>query len=317
MCKLMSRSLKSAIVSLFSTAAVLITGAAYADPQACVTTHATGQREAKAGRLRFAMQLFTNCGSDESCPNELRAECAELLKTVQQTIPTVIFSILDEKNGDISAAKVFSTDELIIDGLDGRAIPVDPGKHRLRFLLPWGAVLSSDVLIREGEKNRLIQVKLGAEEDTGDRTAKDSKQTASSAAAPPPPPVPAAAVTTSRGPSTGAWIAMATSVVGLGVGTTFAIVGSSKKSDLDACSPSCGSDMRPTYDALKRDYLIADIGFVVGVASAGVATWLILDPNGKKHETDKGSAARLTLFSVRPVAFALPGGGAVAVSGGF
>lgn len=41
---------------------------AAADAKSCIRAHSTGQRESKAGHLRLASQLFTSCGSDESCP---------------------------------------------------------------------------------------------------------------------------------------------------------------------------------------------------------------------------------------------------------
>ena len=308
-----------------SSLALSTTRIAHADPKACITSHATGQREAKAGHLRLATQLFTKCGSDEYCPSQLRQECSELLESVQRTVPTVIFSVLDEKNKDVSAAKVYSTDELIADGLDGRAIQIDPGKHRLRFLLPGGEVLNSDVLIREGEKNRLIQVRLGGGDDsaTNDHPPKETTEAVrpqleaapkpSVAARPASPASPAA----QSGYPVGAWVAVGASVVGLGVGTTFALLGKSKKSDLDACSPNCGNDARPSYDALKRDYLVADIGFAAGVVSAGVATWLFVRPRSASPGVASDSAKPAASLTMRPVAFALPGGGAIAVIGGF
>ena len=100
---------------------------AAADAKSCIRAHSTGQRESKAGHLRLASQLFTSCGSDESCPDQLRKECAEFLETVKKTIPTVIFSVLDEDGQDVSGAKVYSSDELLVDGLDGRAFEIDPG----------------------------------------------------------------------------------------------------------------------------------------------------------------------------------------------
>ncbi|HEY5958451.1 MAG TPA: hypothetical protein VIV60_17930, partial [Polyangiaceae bacterium] len=130
------RAAKTTLIGL----TLLISGTAQADPKACITAHATGQREAKAGHLRLATQLFTTCGSDETCPSQLRRECAEYLQSVLQTMPTVLFSVIDEKGDELTAVKVFSTDELIVDGLDGRAVQIDPGKHRLRFLLPSGTV---------------------------------------------------------------------------------------------------------------------------------------------------------------------------------
>src|SRR6185312_3192837 len=101
-------------------AALILTAAAFAadasaDPKACIRAHATGQRESKLGHLRQASQLFTSCGSDESCPDTLRKECAEFLEGVKRTIPTVLFSALDEDGRDVAAVKVFSTDELLVD----------------------------------------------------------------------------------------------------------------------------------------------------------------------------------------------------------
>jgi hypothetical protein len=297
------------------------TRVAHADPKSCITSHATGQREAKAGHLRLATQLFTKCGSDESCPAQLRQECAEFLQSVQRTVPTVIFSVVDEKNRDISTAKVYSTDELVADGLDGRALEIDPGKHRLRFLLPGGEVLNSDVLIREGEKNRLIQVKVTPEDSAAiEGPAKEPVQATRPEAVAPPPPITeakSASPAVRPGPPLGAWVAAGAAVVGLGVGTTFALLGNSKKSDIDACSPHCGNETRPSYDALKRDYLIADIGFAVGAVSAGVATWLFVKPRSASSGDTSDSAKSSAFLRVRPSAYAVPGGGALAVSGSF
>jgi len=227
--------------------------------------------------------------------------------------------VLDEKNNDISNAKVYSTDELVAESLDGRAIQIDPGKHRLRFLLPWGAVLSSDVLIREGEKNRLIQVKISA---NGSETAEVSSKPVVAQPATtdrtegPTPAAPPPASEARKGIPTAAWILTGASLTSLGVGTTFAIMGSSKKSDVDACSPNCGSSVHATYDALKRDYLIADIGFAVAAVSAGFATWLFLAPP-PKHTVGANAANPAVSLRLRPTAFALPGGAVLGVYGGF
>ena len=224
---------------------------------------------------------------------------------------------MDERDRDISSVKVFSTDELIADGLDGRAIQIDPGKHRLRFLLPWGAVLSSDVLIREGEKNRVIQVKINSDAESGDSSKSTNGQPAPSTLGGAPASMPPAASEKRRSPPAAAWILAGTSLAAFGAGATFALLGSSKKSDIDACSPNCGSNAHPTYDALKRDYLIADIAFAAGFVSAGFATWLFLAPSSPKQDSPPISAMQLKGLSLTPMAFALPRGGALGMSGGF
>jgi hypothetical protein len=291
-----TKSVTTSRISLLSMSIAFFTIStnAWADSKACINAHATGQRESRAGHLRLATQLFTTCGSDESCPAQLRQECAEYLRQVEQTVPTVIFVVTDEKNQDVSAVKVFSTDDLIVDGLDGRAIRIDPGKHRLRFLLPSGEILSSDVLIREGEKNRLIQMRTAEPAESNDKAPAPEPV----AATPPPPapaqPPPPAVVPVDRTIPLAFWIASGVAVAGLGTGTTFAILGKSEKDTLSECAPYCKETSRNTYDNLKRDYLIADIGFAVGAVSAGVATWLFVTSQYGKSEQPAKSASSVT-----------------------
>jgi hypothetical protein len=249
--------------------AALTPGTASADTKSCVASHASAQREAKAGRLRLAAQLYTACGSDETCPEQLRTECAERLDKVRSEQPTVIFSVLDENGKDVSSVRVFSTDELITEGLDGRAIAMDPGKHRLRFLLPWGDVLSNDVLIREGEKSRLVQVRIEKAPEPEPAPAADAK--AVDKAPPPPAPRPERA-----GPPVAAWVMAGVAVAGASVFTTFALMGRSDEKQLDGCKPACGPNDRGDFDAFKRSYLIADVGLGVAVVSTAIATGFFL-----------------------------------------
>ncbi|HEY5960164.1 MAG TPA: hypothetical protein VIV60_26605, partial [Polyangiaceae bacterium] len=118
-------------------------------------------------------------------------------------------------------------------------------------------------------------------------------------------------------PPVAAWVAGGVALAALGVGTTFAIIGSSNKSEIDGCSPNCGSDKRSTYDGLKRDYLIADIGFGLGIVSAGVATWLFLAPPSGKTEAAPTATARRRAPAVQAGGAPLPGGGAFVLTGRF
>ena len=90
---------------------VSLAGTASADTRACAEAHASGQRESRAGHLRNATQLFTRCGSDETCPEELRRECTEYLQTVRDRVPTVIFAVQDAGGQDVSDVQVYLDDE--------------------------------------------------------------------------------------------------------------------------------------------------------------------------------------------------------------
>lgn len=261
-------------VAILLGALVCCPGTVWAEPQACISLHADGQREAKAGKLLRATELYMACISDFSCPGMLRKECDELLSAVQANTPTAIFSVVDKTGKDISTVKIYVDDVLVAEVIDGRAISLDPGKHRFQFTLPDGTSLTSELLIREGDKRRLIQVQQEKEElpvvppeaKVAPAPAKESP-VVPPVASPPVPPTKKEALPTTF------WVATAGALVGLGVGTGFAIGGSGLKSELSNCGPYCSEAERGTYSNLKRDYLIADIGFAVGAVSAGVAIW--------------------------------------------
>jgi len=295
-----NRPLRAAIALGAMVGALTFADVASADPKACVDAHATGQRESKAGHLRLATDLFTKCGSDESCPEEVRRECTEMLLAARNAIPTVIISVVDEGKRDVTNVKVFSSDELLAETLDGRAIPIDPGKHHLRVVLPWGQVLASNVVIREGEKNRMIRLETGAE-------------TASSV----PPSEPAPAPKKSGPPPLGAWIATGVAGAALASGITFAMLGKSKQDELEECRPSCSRQNQGVYDNAKTLYLVGDISFGVSIVSAVVATWLFLAPRSTEQSaaTTAARAPRTQRFTIGGAP--TPGGGQFGVAGTF
>lgn len=260
----------------------LLPASAAADTKTCVAAHASAQREVKAGRLKQAAQSFTTCGSDNACPEQLRAECAELLEKVKASVPTVIFSVIDGKGADVSSVKVSVDDTLLLDGLDGRPVELDPGKYHFRFVLPDGLELSVDALVREGEKNRVVGVR--APEEKAPLASTPHAATGPTPVEVPPKPAPAST-------PVGAWIATGVAVVGFGTFGTFAMLGNSDKNKLNDCAPSCAESEHDRRDSLKTKFLIADVGLGVGAVSAIVAGILFLssgpseaDRRAKKEE---------------------------------
>lgn len=274
--------MSSTSLRIFS-AVLLLTGgfsnAARADTKSCVQAHATAQREAKAGRLKEAAQLYTACGSDATCPEQLRTECTELLETLRRNVPTVIFSVVDKAGADTPAVKVYANEQLLTDGLDGRATELDPGKYHLRFVLADGSELTVDIVVREAEKNRLVQVRVEQEAKV------EAPTPAPKSAAPGPPPAPV-----SSGPPVAAWVATGVAVAGFATFGTFALLGNKDKQDLEDCKPSCPESERSTRDGLKTKFLVADIGLGVGAASAVLATVLFI--TGSSRDEAKDSAKR-------------------------
>lgn len=264
---------------------LMLTRPAAADAGSCVNLHASGQRGIKSGTLRQAVKDFMACGSDEACPAAVRTECTELYSSTERLLPTVIFSVVDERGSDVAAVKVYSGQELLAESLDGRALPIDPGKHQLRFELPWGESISQDLLIREGEKNRVIPLKVHDPQHPA---------VASAAGAPdgaPVPPDSTSAVARPKRLPIGFWIAAGVGVAAVGTGAVFELRGRSQHSDLADCSPRCPDSRRDDYDSMKKSYLIGDIALGAGVAALGVATVVYFTSRGKE-EAPTGAVRR-------------------------
>jgi len=250
--------------------------AANADVAACVRAHASGQREAKAGRLKAASELFAACVSQDGCPDAIRAECAEFHKSTQRDLPTLIFAAIDAQGGDLIQVRVSADDQILTETLDGRPIALDPGQHHFKFELSSGETLESDVLVREGEKNRIVSMRSKqAPNASAETPATNNEATAGEHRLPP-----------------GFWVASGVGAAALLSFGAFALAGHGKQSALDDCSPNCSSNRQSDYDAMRRDYLIADISLGVAVASAGVATWIFFASKPSSAPEHAGSPFR-------------------------
>ncbi|MGE5785458.1 MAG: hypothetical protein ACM3ZE_12740 [Myxococcales bacterium] len=289
-----------------SASVTLIPQRADADVAGCISAHESGQVEAKAGRLKRAAELFGACGATEDCPTAVRAECVELYRDVEKSVPTVIFAAVDERGSDITDVQVFAEDQLLTGGLDGRSLPLDPGKYALRFVFPKGKSVNVEVLVREGEKNRVISVK------APEHTPVHSGMSASSAAQEP--------ETSGGGHPTGGslpvsfWVSSGVSAAAILSWGTFALLGRGQQSKLNECSPRCDSSVQGNFDAMRRDYLIADVSLGVAAISAGAATWFLLSRDNSHSAVSTKIGTRHTArVSLRPLL--LPSSAGLVVSG--
>lgn len=275
-----SDSIKKAAGFVVLSSLLGIPRVANADVAACVRAHASGQREAKAGRLKAASELFAACVSEDGCPDAIRAECAEFHESTQRDLPTLIFAAIDAQGADLIQVRVYADERLLSESLDGRPIALDPGQHHIKFELASGEVLESDVLVREAEKNRIVSMRAKA-------TPKAESEATNEA------------TPGKRGLPAGFWVASGVSAAALVSFGAFALAGHGKQSALDDCAPSCSSSSHADYDAMKRDYLIADISLGVAVASAGVATWFFF--SSKAANKPEHAASPFRNVSVTPL----------------
>jgi hypothetical protein len=133
-------------------------GASKPDPNskaaACIAALDNAQGSRASRKLLDARTSYVAC-SHEACPDMVRDDCSKGLREVDEALPTLVLSAsVDGK--DATDASVILDGERLTQGLDGRAIPVDPGPHLARFERPGSAVVEVKVVAREGEKNRLV-----------------------------------------------------------------------------------------------------------------------------------------------------------------
>ncbi len=259
------RPVALSVVALIASALVPVARAA-PSKTACVEAHGDGQAQRKAGKLRAARERFLSC-SDEACPAVVRRECVTWAQEVDAETSTFVVAASIDGAGDTDDVAVSVDGQLVAKRLDGRALPVDPGSHELRFETRGAPAVDERVTFRTGEKNRKLAI-----------VFRPTPAPAASSA-PPPATSEAPAVASAEAPkvsrSTLPYVLGGVGAVGLVGFAYFGLDASKKKTSLDdrGCKPACPRD---DVDAVRRGYLFANVSLGVGVVGLGVATYLLL-----------------------------------------
>jgi hypothetical protein len=159
---------------------------------------------------------------------------------------------------------------LAADQLDGGPIAEDPGPHVFRFEPPNGAAVEENVIVHEGERNRLVRVVFGA-------TPAASSSAPTPASSGSPTAARDAGVSASRPLlPTASWAFGAVGVAGLGAFAYFGLTGQSLRDTLlDSCASAhtCNpSEVGP----MRTDLIAADVSLGIGIVALGVATYFAL-----------------------------------------
>jgi hypothetical protein len=280
-------------VALCLVAALAATStAALADDkrQVCGKAYEQAQYARKDRKLREARKHLLVCAQPD-CPAATKTDCTPWLSEVEASLPTVVFGATDASGKEVADVKVTVDGAPVAEKLDGAAVEVDPGPHKFRFSLAGAEDVEQDVVVREGEKNRLLTVKFGG------------------GAAPPihpPAPIPAAP----SGPTyLPAGILTGVGVLAVGGAVIF---GMGAKDDADelrtTCAPRCPSGR---VDDVRSKLLVSDVFLGAGVISLGLAVYFFINPPGGKKSAPATAAA--PLLDVRPQ----PGGATAGLTGRF
>jgi hypothetical protein len=204
---------------------------------------------------------------------------------------TVVVRARDSNGHDIIDVRVLVDGNVLLPKLEGTSVAVDPGQHKFRYEFPNGKVVEEDVLIAEGEKDRVIRVELKDSGPSGPPSGGEGGGEKSSKGG---------------GPGVAPWI-----ILGVGAASTIAFVAlqADAQSTYSSLNNGCGvthSCDPGKVSALGTEFGVSGVFLAVGATGIVVgATWLIVAAVTGHHTSSSGS------FGVTPIVGAA-GNGALA-----
>lgn len=254
------------------TSAVALTAPrASAGKKECAIAYVDAQRSMKAGALKKAREQLAVCAHDECLP-AVRRDCVAWLDQVNASIPSIVAKAKGPDGKETVDVRLLVDGEVVADKLDVHALELEPGTHKLRFEMAGRDPVEQDVILRQGERNRVIEASFAAKEPPEPRAGAAAPAAATSdplAASPAPPDKPKGRVL----PYVLGGVALA-AFAGAGI---FWYRAESGRSTLDDahCAPNCASS---DVSAIKRDRLIGDVCLGAGVVLAGLAVYFLVAP---------------------------------------
>jgi hypothetical protein len=221
------------------------------------------QADRQQGRLLAASVALRQCLTPE-CSPILREDCARLLSEVERDTPSVVLAA-ESAQGDLVQVTVYDGAYRIADALDGAAVRRDPGEHYFTFRAEGMKPETRFVVLRAGEHNRRIAVRL---EPLPLATAE-------------PEPVSSLPVTPAL-PSRGDPV-ITYSLLGAGaaLGVAGLWLGLSAKSDYEEAEESCAPVCRQVVrDRIRYKSLAADGLFVLSGAAVAFGVVRLLTTGG-------------------------------------
>jgi hypothetical protein len=263
----------------------------------CVAAYESTQKLQQDGKLVDAREQALTC-AQEGCPAVVRDQCTQFAVEIEKATPTVVLVVTDPDGKDVTDVTVTIDDQKVTDHLDGKPMPIDVGKHKLRFEASGFAPTEMDILARAGEHDRTVEVKLGAAATTDTAPTDEGANTTG----------------LSRPTPVATYIFAGLGVVSLGAFVAFGLSGNSKRKALDDanCKPTCDSS---DVDAAKKSYLFADVSLGLSLVSFGVATLFYLSRG--EDESKKEPEPTAGISNVKVDVAALKGGGAAVVGFSF
>jgi hypothetical protein len=249
-----------AVTSLFSVTQARAQGP---DKAQCASAAEEAQPLRAAGKLLDARQRLLVC-TNAACPRVIRHDCAAWLEKLDGEIPTIVVRAHDDRGRDLVDVRVTVDGKALLTQLDGKPLPIDPGKHALRYEADGLPPVDGTVLIAAGEKNRAMLVAFARP-----HAPADGEEAAARPAIAPP------VQTASSVPVLG-YALLGLGLVAAGSFTVFEVLGQNEYANLrDGCATmhSCSES---AIDTSKTHLLVAGASLAVAAIALSAGGIIVL-----------------------------------------
>jgi hypothetical protein len=240
----------------------------------CLSANESSISLQREHRLRAARAQLLLC-SAAICPADVRDECIRRVTDINRSIPTMVFEAKDASGNDIRTVKVTVDAQLLVDQLDGTAVPVDPGQHAFVFETAGQPTVERQLVVMEGQKERRERITFAAAltsapHDTGSAIS------------------PAPTLATGEQPTTSGdatkrivgFVVGAGGIAGVGLGIYEQLTALGRDSDSQKAARSLDPGVRataqPIHDQAIQAQTYAIIGGSIGAAAIGAGLYLVL-----------------------------------------
>lgn len=262
------------LVLVFALVALVARREAFADAKSeCSDAYESTQTLRRGGRLIEAREAAVGC-SGAICPDWVVKDCSQWAGEIESSLPTVVLSATDAGGADAREVRVSIDGKRVVDKLDGKAMPIDPGDHVVRFEMDGVEAVEQKVVISEGQKNRSLVASFKREDNA------------------PPPLLPTGTGSRSPQPAIGGilmGVGGATLVMGIITGGLVL----AQNPDLAAACPNakCPSSEADNLDAYHAKSIASTVGFIVGPALGATGLIVFLTaPKAKPNEAAPANA---------------------------
>lgn len=241
---------------------------------ACASGFEQSQLLRRDGKLREARTELLKCAQSD-CTRALREQCGVWLEEVERQTPSIIVqATLDGE--DHPEVRVELDGELLTESTTGRSYDANPGIHKLRLTIDGLPPVDKTVVVREGEKLRIIQVPFQSAKPEAAPPTETKPATPEPRPLPPPAPVqmerPVPAIT---------YVFAGLAVAGGGAFAFFGLSGNKRLKELEdpqtGCSPNCAKD---EVQPVQRYMVAANVSAAVGaVGLAGALVSYLVRPS--------------------------------------